>query len=141
MAEFTNAAVQTVAPGNNVLFNETAVKGCHMITHRDGSGLVGVKGYSDCYKTLYSALFNANIAIPTGGTVGPISLALALNGEPLQASLATVTPAAVEEFFNVSIAAEIAADCGCCLTVAVENTTDDDILVQNANLIVKKSKL
>jgi hypothetical protein len=82
--------------------------------------------------------FGANIAVPTGGTVGEISIALSIDGEELGASTAIVTPAAVEEFFNVSVAAYIPVERGCCVTVAVENTSDQAINVQNANLIIER---
>lgn len=46
-----------------------------------------------------------------------------------------VTPAAVENFFNVSAQAYIDVPCGCCSTVAVQNTSAQAIEVQNSNLI------
>lgn len=82
--------------------------------------------------------FGANIAIPTGGTVGAISVALAIAGEPLPASKAIVTPAAADNYFNVYIDTFIDVPAGCCVTVAVENTSDQAISVQNANLIVTR---
>ena len=39
MAEYTSAAVQTVAAGQNVLLTETAVAGKPCIVHRTGSGI------------------------------------------------------------------------------------------------------
>jgi len=76
--------------------------------------------------------------VPTGETVGEISLALAIAGEPLQSALARVTPAAVGEFFNVSAQAYIDVPRGCCLNVAVENTSTIPIDVANSNLIVTR---
>jgi hypothetical protein len=43
-----------------------------------------------------------------------------------------------EEFFNVFTAVFVEVPRGCCLTVAVENTSADAINVQNANLIVER---
>ena len=91
-----------------------------------------------------ASAINANIAVPTGGTVGGISVALALNGEPLQTSRAMVTPAAVENWFNVTSTAIITVPAGCCTTVSVENTSEGadgtgvTIEVQNANLTVSR---
>ena len=102
MPEYTNAAVQTVAVNQNVLFSETPV-GCNRgyVTHREGSGLVTLRGITNQCRARYKVAFGGNIAVPTGGTAGPISVALAVNGEALNSAVATVTPAAVEEYFNV----------------------------------------
>jgi hypothetical protein len=83
--------------------------------------------------------FGGNIALPTGGTVEPISLAIALNGEPLLATTMIVTPAAVEQFSNVFSAVFIDVPRGCCSTVSVRNTSTQAIDVQNANLIVERT--
>ena len=66
--------------------------------------------------------FGGNIAIAAGGTVAPISVAIAIDGEPLPSTTMTVTPAAVGDFFNVSRTVFIDVPCGCCVTIAVENT-------------------
>ena len=73
--------------------------------------------------------------LATGGTVEAISLALAVDGEPLQSTRMIVTPAAVSNMFNVSAQAYVDVPCGCCSTVAVQNTSTQDIEVQNSNLI------
>ena len=139
MPEFTNANVQTVAVGQNVLFTETPV-GCNRgyVTHREGSGLVTLRGITNQCRARYKVTFGGNIAIPTGGTAGPISIALAVNGEALNSAVATVTPAAVEEYFNVFATAYIDVDKGCCLTVAVKNIGTQAVNVANPNLIVER---
>jgi len=83
-------------------------------------------------------MFGGNIAIPTGGTVESIQIALALEGEGIASSTMIVTPAAVEEYFNVFGALFIDVPRNCCLTVSVKNTSTQSILVQNANLIVER---
>lgn len=85
----------------------------------------------------YLVSFHANIAVPTGGTVGPISLALAIDGTVDPSSTMIVTPAAVEEYFNVGagIIVSIPAICRCG-SVSVVNTSTEDVLVQNANLLI-----
>jgi hypothetical protein len=137
MAEFTNNDLQTVALGQNVVFDETPLCPTRCITHREGSGIVRLRGVTrnQC-KARFLVSFSGNIRIPTGGTVEAISVAIAVDGEPLQSTQMIVTPAAVEEFFNVSAQAYIDVPCGCCVTVAVENTSAQAIEVQNANLIV-----
>lgn len=139
MAEYSYAAVQTVEAGQNVLFNETPVAPSRCIVHRDGSGIVTLRGLTNCQcRARFRVSYGANIAIPTGGTVGAISVALAIAGEPLPASKAIVTPAAADNYFNVYIDTFVDVPAGCCVTVAVENTSDQAISVQNANLIVTR---
>ncbi len=137
MAEFVSAAPQTVAAGQNVLFADTPVRSGPGILHRNGSGIVTLKSCGQCCKALYKVTFGANIAVPTGGTVEPISLALSIDGEPLASATAIVTPAAVEDLFNVFAAVFVEVTKCCCVSVAVENTSTQPITVQNANLIVE----
>lgn len=139
MAEYSYAALQTVEAGQNVLFNETPVAPSRCIVHRDGSGIVTLRGLTNCQcRARFRVSFGANIAIPIGGTVGAISVALAIAGEPMPASKAIVTPAAADNYFNVYIDTFVDVPAGCCVTVAVENTSDQAISVQNANLIVTR---
>ena len=138
MAEFTNGLLQTVAAGVNVLFTETPVHGGACIVHRAGSGIVTLKGMTSQCRALYRVSFGGNVAIPTGGTVGSISLAIAIEGEPLASAAMIETPAAVEEFSNVYAAVMVEAPRGCCVTVGVRNIGPDPIEVQNANLIVDR---
>lgn len=136
MAEFTNNELQLVSTGQNVVFDETPICPTKCITHRQGSGVVRLRGLTNgqC-RARFLVSFSGNIEIPTGGTVEAISLAIAVDGEPLQSTQMIVTPAAVENFFNVSSQVYIDVPCGCCITVAVENTSTQAINVQNANLI------
>ena len=138
MAEYTNAALQVVAAGQNVTFGEEPVCGSRCIVHRDGSGIVTLRGITDQCRARYLAVFGANISIPTGGTVEEISVALAVDGEPLASAVAIVTPAAADEFFNVTVFALVDVPKGCCSTISVENTSTQPINVQNARLIVKR---
>lgn len=139
MAEFTNVAPQTVLENQNVVFSETAVCGGRGIIHREGSGIVQLRGVTSQCRAQYKVEFGANIAIPDGGTVGPISLAIAIDGEPLGSATMIVTPAATGDLWNVSAAVFVEVPACCCVTVAVRNTSDQPILVQNANLIVQRT--
>ena len=136
--EITANAVQTVLTNQNVLFTDNVVCGGSSIAHRTGSGLVTLRGITNQCRARFRVSFGANIAIPTGGTVGPISLALSLEGEPIGPTTMIVTPAAVENFFNVSTDIFVDVPRGCCMTIGVKNITDESILVQNANLIVER---
>jgi hypothetical protein len=136
--ELTAVAAQTVAANQNVLFTDAVISGCPSIVHRDGSGLVTLRGITTQCRARFKVTFGGNIAIPTGGTVGAISLALSLDGEPLGSATMIETPAAVEEFSNVFGAVYINVPAGCCTTVGVRNTSTQDITVQNANLIIER---
>lgn len=141
MAEYIENAVQTVEAGQNILL-ETAI-GCNRgyVYHRNQSGIVILRGIVNnptaCF-TRYQVTFNGNIAVPEDGAAGAISIALAVDGEPIQTSKAIVTPAAVDEYFNVTSTAIITVPKGCCFSVAVENTSAVAINVQNANLTVAR---
>ena len=131
--EVTGIALQTVAAGEDVAFTETAVNGTKCIVHRQGSGIIKLRGITNQCKARFLVSYSGNIQIPTGGTVGEISLAIAVDGEPLQSTKMIVTPAAVENLFNVSSQAYVDVPCGCCSTVAVQNTSTQAIEVQNSN--------
>lgn len=149
MAEYIYNEPQLVQANQNVLLNGSIPCGKGYIYHREGSGLLTLKGAvnnpSACFAR-YQATFNGNIAVPTDGTVGEIAIALAIGGEPIQTSKAIVTPAAVDEYFNVTSTAIITVPRGCCLTLSVENVSEGAtaadaptaINVQNANLTISR---
>lgn len=151
MAEYSNNALQTINPGETVIFTESPVPCTRgFVRHRDGSGNFLLSGYvpmKSCgcraQSAQYLVDFGANIAVPTGETVpdGGISLAITIDGSTIPASTMIVTPAAVEEFFNVSRAINAQIWRGCCESVAVENTSEIPILVQNANIIFSRPDL
>lgn len=150
MAEWTSVAVQTVNPGESILFTENPIpcfKG--LILHREDSGLFLIKGTNGgqfirrcpCMgqpSVNYMVDFGANIAVPTGETVGPISVAFTLEGSTLAGTTMTVTPTAVEEFFNVSRATNVPIWLGCCESFSIRNVSEIPILVQNANLVITR---
>ena len=108
------------------------------ITHRDGSGLINLRGLTNQCRARYRVSFGGNIAVPTGQTVGPISLAIAIDGEAIPATTMIETPAAVEEFSNVYSSVFIDVPRGCCVSVSVRNISDIPVEVQNANLIAER---
>ena len=136
--EITANAIQTVAAGTNVIFTDTTVCGNCSIMHREGSGLVTLRGLTNQCRARFRVSFGGNIALPTGGTVDPISLAIAVNGEPVATTTMISTPAAVEEFNNVFSAIFLDVPKGCCSQISVRNISDQPIDVQNANLIVER---
>lgn len=100
MAEFSNSNTVIVAAGENLPLTETAVKAPACIMHREGSGLVTLRGLTNQCKARFKVSFGGNIAIPTGGTVGPISVALAVGGESLTSATAIVTPGGSRKFLQ-----------------------------------------
>lgn len=136
--EITANAIQLVNENQNVLFSDTIVDGNCSVVHRDGSGLVTLRGITNQCRARYRITFGGNIAIPTGGTVAAISLALSIDGEPIDTTTMIATPAAVENYWNVSSAIFIDVPRGCCYSLGVRNTSDQAINVQNANLIIER---
>ena len=149
MAEYVYNPVQVVQPNQNVLLNGSIPCNKGYVYHRDGSGILTLRGIVNnscgCFAR-YQVTFNGNIAVPEDGTVGAIAIALSIDGEPIQTSRAIVTPAAVNEYFNVTSTAIITVPKGCCVNIAVENVsfgataadTPTAINVQNANMTVAR---
>ena len=136
--EITANALQTVQENQNVLFTETPVSANCSMVHRDGSGLVTLRGMTQQCRARFKVTFGGNVAIPTGGEVVPISLVIALNGEAVGPTIMTVTPTVVEAFFNVFSAIYIDVPAGCCTQISIKNISTNAISVQNANLIVER---
>ena len=132
--------IARVAVNGNVLFTDVPTSVCNKgyISHRTGSGLINLKGATNTCKAKYRVEFNGNIAVPTGGTAGAISLAIAVEGEPDLSTLAISTPTAVEAFNNVSMATDVWLPCGCCQAISVKNTSTQAISVANANITVNR---
>jgi len=136
--EIIAVAVQTVPANQNVYFTDTVTCGGCSISHRDDSGLVTLRGNTNQCRARFRVSFGGNIAVPTDETVGPISLAIAIDGEPARATIMTVTPAAVEQYFNVFGSIFIDVPRGCCVTISVKNVSDIPVDVINANLIAER---
>jgi hypothetical protein len=148
--EFLYNPVQEVALNAPILFDVSIPCTRGYVYHEGNTGNFILKGASNgnacnCFAQ-YQVTFNGNIAIPEDGVVGPISVALAIDGEPIQTSRAIITPADVDEYGNVTSTAIITVPRGCCFTVAVENVSAPaapggaapEINVQNANLVVSR---
>lgn len=136
MAEYSYSPTQTVANENNVLFlNGSRACNKGYITHRTDSGVFRLGGGNNGCKAMYRVAFNANVAIATGGTVESISVALQEDGETVNNVVATVTPAAIGDFWNVSFETFVSIPCGCCVTVSVKNISATTAIdVSNANI-------
>ena len=141
MAEYVYNPIQEVEAGQNVLLQDSIPCNRGYVIHRNGSGILTLRGIvnNPCAKfARYHVAFNGNIAIPSG-TAGEISLAIAIDGEPIQTSRARVTPTQENAYFNVTSVANITVPSGCCLTISIENTSGVPINVQNANLTIDRT--
>ena len=146
-AEYLANAVQEVALNAPIIFSASipCTRGC--VYHEDETGIFILRGRTNqCYAT-YQVTFNGNIAIPEGGDVTPIAVAITVNGEPRPTSRAIYTPAAVSEYGNVTSTAIVKVPAGCCFSMSVDAlpaTTDPTVTpapvidVQNANLVVNR---
>ena len=147
MAEYVENGVQTVSIGDALLFDSSIPCSRGYIFHEDGTGIFilrGIVNNSCCGFCRYQVTYNGNIAVPEGGTVGPISVAISVNGETRQTSKAVVTPAAVEEYNNVTCTAIITVPRSCCFSIAVRAVAANDtattaaIEAQNSNLVISR---
>ena len=131
MIDAVSNAIQLVPAGGGVVFDNTRIRTGCTVRHEEGSARFVLLAPG-----VYSVHFSGNIAVPTGETVGTISVALAVDGETITASDAIVTPAAVDEYNNVSVSSLVRVY-GCSgASVAIENTSGIPINVQDANLII-----
>lgn len=145
MAEYSNNALQEIAPNETVIFTESPVP-CErgFVRHRDETGNFLLSGYvpvkNGCRATaaLYLVMFGANISVPDGETVDTISLAITIDGATIPASTMSVTPAAANDPFSVSTAVNVQIWRGCCETIAVKNISTIPINVSNANIIITR---
>lgn len=147
MAEYIAVAQQGVNLNAPVVFTASIPCNKGYIYHEDETGIFILRGITNNCFARYQLTFNGNIAIPEGGTVVPIAIAIAVNGEERPSSRAIITPAAAEEFGNVTSTAIVTVPRGCCFSVsvrAVDGTTDPadtaapSIDVVNANLVISR---
>ena len=148
MAEYLANANQNVALNSPVLFTASIPCTRGYVYHEDETGIFILRGITNNCFARYQVTYNGNIAVPEGGAVTPIALAITVNGEARPTSTAIFTPAAVDEYGNVTSTAIITVPRGCCFSVSVryvDATVDDAattptpaIEVQNSNLVVDR---
>ena len=147
MAEYLANGIQQIALNGPAIFTASIPCRNGYVYHEDETGVFTLCGKTTNCFARYQVNFNGNIALPEGGTAGPIAVALAVNGEPRLTSRAIVTPAAVEEFFNVTSTAIITVPKGCCYSLslrAVPASSDPTVTpapvieLQNANLVITR---
>lgn len=150
MAEYVYNEVQEIPAGQAALLNDAIPCNRKYVIHRAGSGILTLRGIvnNPCAQfARYRVAFDGNIAIPEDGTAGEIQLAIAIGGEVVPTSIATATPAAVNQYWNVNGFAIVDVPAGCCYTVSVENasvsatpatTPAPDLNLRNLNVEVTR---
>ena len=148
MAEYLANAVQNVALDNPILFTASIPCNKGYVYHEDETGVFILRGCTNNCFARYQVTYNGNIAIPEGGAITPIAVALTVNGEPRLTSRAIFVPAAVDTYGNVIATAIITVPKGCCFSIGVryvDATVDDPattptptIEVQNSNLVIDR---
>lgn len=152
-AEYSANATQVISPNQPAIFTESPVP-CNrgLVFHRDESGIFllanNAPSTTNCscgcrriYETLYQVEFHGNISVPTdpAGTVEPISLAIAINGETDPSSIMTVTVPLVSDVAGDNVGASIIVAvpslCGC-QNVSVRNISTQAINLMNANIVI-----
>lgn len=146
MAEYTNNQVQTIGINEPALFTASIPCQKGYIFHENGTGIFILRGVTNNCFARYQVTFNGNIAIPDGGTVVPIAVALAVNGEARPTSRAIYTPAAAEDYGNVTCTAIITVPKGCCFSLSLRAVSAGEdvatpapvINLQNANIVINR---
>lgn len=147
MAEYLANAVQAVALNQPAIFTASIPCTKGYVYHEDETGIFILRGITTNCFARYQVTFNGNIAIPDGGTAGSIAVAITVNGEPRLTSRAITTPAAADEYGNVTSTALITVPRGCCFNISIRSVpaTEDPtvtpapvINIQNANLVITR---
>ena len=148
MAEYLANALQNVALNDPVLFTASIPCTKGYVYHEDETGIFILRGCTNNCFARYRVTYNGNIAVPDGGEVTPLAVAISVNGEPRVTSQAIFTPQAVEEFGNVTSTAIITVPKGCCFSLSVRYvdatvydaavTPTPTIEVQNSNLVIDR---
>ena len=148
MAEYLANAVQNVAVNAPVIFTASIPCTRGYVYHEDETGVFILRGCTNNCFARYQVTFNGNVAIPDGGDITPVAIAITVQGEPRLTSRAIYTPQAVDEYGNLTSTAIITVPKGCCFNVAlraVSGVTDpstevaaDAILMQNANIVINR---
>jgi hypothetical protein len=126
MAEYLFNANQNVALNQSAIFENTIPCPRRNVLHENQTGFFILRGAGNNCFARYQVIARGNIAIPEGGTVGPIAMALNVEGQIRPTSKSIVTPAAVEEFGNFTSTAIVTVPKGCCFTLGLTAVPGSD---------------
>lgn len=141
MARYLTSTDQNVALNGTFPFDIVSIpcnKGCIVpIT----TGVISLSGGTSSRFARYEVKLQGNIAIPEGGAVTPIAVAITLNGVAIPDSVAIITPAAAEDLWHVNTSTTITVPCGCCVSVSaayVDATEDDATTTPTPSIFVRR---
>lgn len=141
MAKYITTTDQNVALNGTFPFDSVSIpcnKGCVVPI---ATGVLTLKGDTPNRFARYEVTVQGNVAIPTGGTVTPIAVAVTLNGVAIPDSVAIVTPAAVEDVWHINTSATVTVPSGCCVSVSaayVDATEDDAAVTPTPSIFVRR---
>lgn len=141
MARYITSTDQNVALNNTIPFNVVSIpcnKGCVLPLT---TGILTLRSGAN-NQARYDVTLQANVAIPEGGDLTPLAVAITLNGVAIPDSVAIVTPAAEEELWHVNTTAQITVPCGCCVSVSaayVDGTEDDATVTPTPSMFVRRN--
>lgn len=141
MAKYITSTDQNVALNNTIPFDIVSIpcnRGCVIpIT----TGVLSLQSGAN-NQARYDVTLQANVAIPEGGAITPIAVAITLNGVPIPDSIAIVTPAAVEDVWHINTSTPITVPCGCCVSISaayVDATEDDAAVTPTPSIFVRRN--
>lgn len=141
MAKYLTSSDVNVALNGTIPFDIVSIpcnKGCVVpIT----TGVLTLQGSDTNRFARYEVKVQGNIAIPTGGAVTPIAVAITLNGVALPDSVAIVTPTAVEDVWHINTSTTVTVPCGCCVSISaayVDATEDDAAVTPTPSIFVRR---
>lgn len=141
MARYLTSADSNVSLNGTFPFDIVSIscnKGCVIPI---ATGILNLRGGSANKFARYEVKLLANVAIPEGGEVTPIAVAITLNGVPIPDSVAIITPAAAEDVWHISTSATITVPCGSCVSVSaayVDATEDDATVTPTPSIFVRR---
>ena len=141
MAKYITSTDQNVALNGAIPFDVVSIpcnRGCVVPI---ATGVVTLSGNTTNRFARYEVTVQSNVAIPTGGAVTPIALAITLNGVPLADSVAIVTPTAVEDVWHINTSTTVTVPSGCCVSVSaayVDATEDGAAVTPTPSIFVRR---
>lgn len=140
MARYLTSTDQNVALNGTIPFDIVSIpcnKGCVIPVT---TGILNLRSGQN-QAARYNVKVQANVAIPEGGAVTPLAVAITLNGVPIPDSVAEVTPAAAEDVWHINTSTTVTVPCGCCLSVSaayVDATEDDAAVTPTPSIFVRR---
>lgn len=144
MARYITSADQNVALNGTIPFDIVSIPCTRGNIVPLTTGVLTLRGRTPNAFARYDVKVQANIAIPTGGAVTPIAIALTINGTAIPESVAIITPVAVGDYWHVNTEIPITVPAGCCVYVSaayVDGTEDDAATVPTPSILVRRGAM